>query len=271
MMPRPHGGKLVNRSLKDTEKEKIIEQAKELPQLELRNDLVNDVENITNGVFSPLEGFFNQEDFESCLLEKRLSNDIPWTIPIILDISEERSKEIQEDDEIILHDKNGLLAVMKVDEQYKYDKQKLAQYVFGTTDTNHPGVARIFTLGNVLIGGKIRLVNETKRQYEKYNLKPIETRILFKEKGWRTVVGFQTRNPPHIGHEYVQKTALTFVDGIFINPVIGKKKAGDFRDDVILAAYEELMRHYYLIFAKLQNQSMKRGYFKELSQLLRKL
>ncbi len=246
MMPRPHGGKLINRRLKESEKEKIVEQAKELPQIELRSDLINDVGNISNGVFSPLEGFFNQDDLESCLLEKRLSNDVPWTIPITLDISEERSKEIQEDDEIILHNNNGLLAVMEVEEKYNYDKQKLAQYVFGTTDTNHPGVARVFTLGDVLIGGKIELVNETKRQYEKYNLKPIETRILFKEKGWRTIVGFQTRNPPHIGHEYVQKTALTFVDGIFINPVIGKKKVGDFRDDVILAAYEELMRHYYL-------------------------
>jgi sulfate adenylyltransferase len=246
MMPRPHGGKLINRSLKGSEKEKIIDQAKELPQIELRYDLVNDVENIANGVFSPLEGFFNQNDLESCLFEKRISNDIPWTIPIIIDISEENSKEIKEDDEIILHNNNGLLAVMKVDEKYNYDKKNLAQYVFGTTDTNHPGVARVFTLGESLIGGKIELLNETNRLYEKFNLKPIETRILFKEKGWRSVVAFQTRNPPHIGHEYVQKTALTFVDGILIQPVVGAKKIGDFRDDIILASYEELMKHYYL-------------------------
>ncbi len=245
-MPRPHGGKLINRSLKASEKEKIIDLAKELPQIELRYDLVNDVENIANGVFSPLEGFFNQNDLESCLLEKRISNDIPWTIPIILDVSEDASNKIQEDDEIILRDNKGLLAVMRVEEKYNYDKQKLAQHVFSTTDTNHPGVARVFTLGDTFIGGNIELVNETTRNYENYNLKPIETRILFKEKGWRTVVAFQTRNPPHIGHEYVQKTALTFVDGILIQPVVGRKKIGDFRDDIILASYEELMKHYYL-------------------------
>ncbi|MFX1518595.1 MAG: sulfate adenylyltransferase [Promethearchaeota archaeon] len=246
MMPRPHGGKLIDRCLTDSEKEKIMEQINELQKIELRDDLVNDVENIAYGVFSPLKGFLNQEDFEHVLLEKRLANDLPWTIPIIMDISEVKSKEIKENDEIILHDNRGLLAVMQVEEKYGYSKHDLAQHIFGTTDINHPGVAKVFELNEVLIGGKIGLINKTERQYEKYNLSPLETRILFKEKGWRTVVGFQTRNPPHIGHEYVQKTALTFVDGVFINPVIGKKKVGDFRDDVILAAYDELIKHYYL-------------------------
>jgi sulfate adenylyltransferase len=246
MMPKPHGGKLVNRCLTDSEKEKIVEHAKELLWIELRDDLVNDVENIANGVYSPLEGFFNQDDYENVLVEKRLGNDLPWTIPIILDISEAKSKAIQENDEIILHNNEGMRAIMQVEEKYRYDKRKLARQVFGTIDTKHPGVAKAFQVEDILIGGKIGLINETKRQYEKYNLKPIETRILFKEKGWKTVVGFQTRNPPHVGHEYVQKTALTFVDGIFINPVIGKKKKGDFTDDVILESYEELIKHYYL-------------------------
>jgi len=98
----------------------------------------------------------------------------------------------------------------------------------------------------VLLGGKIDLIQVSPTPFDKYKLEPLETRILFKEKSWRTVVGFQTRNTPHIGHEYVQKTALTFTDGVFVNPVIGRKKKGDFKDEVILASYDELIRNYYL-------------------------
>jgi sulfate adenylyltransferase len=107
-------------------------------------------------------------------------------------------------------------------------------------------VAKVMGMKDVLLGGKLDLVKETATPFARYKLSPRETRVLFKEKGWRTIVGFQTRNTPHIGHEYVQKAALTFTDGIFINPVIGKKKKGDYKDEVILASYEELIKHYYL-------------------------
>ncbi|MFX1598702.1 MAG: sulfate adenylyltransferase, partial [Promethearchaeota archaeon] len=132
------------------------------------------------------------------------------------------------------------------DGQYWPDKEDYAKKVFGTTDSSHPGVAKVMQSNDTLIGGEIELINSTDNPFLHYALRPIETRVLFKERGWRTVVGFQTRNAPHMGHEYVQKTALTFVDGLFINPVIGKKKPGDFKDEVILRAYEELINHYYL-------------------------
>ena len=122
----------------------------------------------------------------------------------------------------------------------------MSEKVFGTTDPAHPGVAKVMGMKDVLLAGKVDLVTMAPTPFDRWKLTPKETRVLFKDKGWRTVVGFQTRNTPHIGHEYVQKAALTFTDGIFINPVIGKKKKGDFKDEVILASYEELIRHYYL-------------------------
>jgi len=156
-------------------------------------------------------------------------------------------KAIKEGDSLVLTNKeNGLLAVLNIDEIYTFDKKILAQAIYGTQDTNHPGVANVYNMKQSLIGGKITLLDRRSRQFDEYNLSPKETRFLFKEKGWKEIVAFQTRNPPHIGHEYVQKTALTFTDGLFINPIIGKKKTGDFKDEVILASYETLMKHYYL-------------------------
>ena len=147
---------------------------------------------------------------------------------------------------LLSNKENGIHAILNIEEIYNYDKKTLAKEVYRTQDTSHPGVANIFNMKQQLVGGNISLLTSKKRKFDEYNLTPKETRILFKEKGWQEIVAFQTRNPPHIGHEYVQKTALTFVDGLFINPIIGKKKSGDFRDEVILSSYETLMKRYYL-------------------------
>jgi sulfate adenylyltransferase len=135
---------------------------------------------------------------------------------------------------------------MHVSERFRIDPARVARGVFGTESRTHPGVSELFARRPTLLGGPVELLALPESPYAPYTLTPKETRVLFAAKGWRTVVGFQTRNVPHLGHEYVQKTALTFVDGIFINPVIGKKKPADFRDEVILAAYEALIHHYYL-------------------------
>jgi len=243
-MPKPHGGRLVNREVPEHKRERFLEQAGELPTLNITEGQAKDAENIAKGVFSPLEGFLLQEDYSNVLDEKRLSNDLPWTLPIILDVHNDLNVRIG--DAITLSYKDRPLALMQVEEVYKYNKKEFAQKVYGTLDVRHPGVAKLRDMGDLLVGGKITLVREMETPFSKYNLRPVETRVLFKEKGWRTVVGFQTRNAPHLGHEYVQKTALTFVDGVFINPVIGRKKRGDFRDEVILEAYNVLIEHYYL-------------------------
>lgn len=241
-MPKPHGGKLINRSIK-----KEPSDLSKLPKFEINANLSEDVLNISNGVFSPLKGFLCRNDLENVLNEKRLEDDTPWTIPILLDLNKKDIKDIQEGDRVLLTNKeNGVMALLDIDEIYTYNKKTLAQAVYGTQDTIHPGVTNINNMKQILLGGKITILNSKTRNFDEYNLSPKETRILFKEKRWKEIVAFQTRNPPHIGHEYVQKTALTFVDGIFINPIIGKKKVGDFRDEVILASYKALMTHYYL-------------------------
>jgi sulfate adenylyltransferase len=246
-MIAPHGGRLVNRLLDESKKEEVMEKIKSLPAVVLNPDLVSDVENIATGVYSPLEGFLTRYDFESVLEQKRLSNDLPWTIPIVLDVEPEIAKRIKIGQEIaLLTESQSPLAVLTVEDKYTYDREEFVRKVYGTTDPKHPGVAQVLKMKEVLLGGKVDLIELSSTPYDRYRLFPRETRILFKEKGWRTIVGFQTRNTPHLGHEYVQKTALTFTDGLFINPVIGRKKKGDFKDEVILASYEELIKHYYL-------------------------
>lgn len=246
-MITPHGGKLIDRTLSEGEKDKAKEQAKTLPAIRLTADLVSDVENIAFGVFSPLKGFLGKEDYRSVLNHMRLANDLPWTIPIVLDVSRDEAGSLKEGQEVSLLNPDGEpIAILDLEERFEYDKDELAEKVFQTSDPAHPGVAKVEEMKDILLAGKIRLIQESPTPFAKYKLKPLETRILFKEKGWRTVVGFQTRNTPHIGHEYVQKTALTFTDGIFVNPVIGRKKKGDFKDEVILASYDELIRNYYL-------------------------
>ncbi|MFW6131983.1 MAG: sulfate adenylyltransferase [Candidatus Aminicenantaceae bacterium] len=247
MMIVPHGGKLVERVLDEVKKKEILDDMEQYPSVKLNQEMVSDVENIAFGFFSPLEGFLGEKELSNVLNHMRLSNDIPWTIPIVLDVKSEQAKNFKVGQQILLKDPNEQpVALLYLEEKYECAKNEIAEKVFQTTDVSHPGVAKVLKMKEVLLAGKIDLIQESPTPYFQYKLKPIETRILFKEKGWRTVVGFQTRNTPHIGHEYVQKSALTFTDGIFINPVIGRKKKGDFKDEVILASYDELIKNYYL-------------------------
>ena len=223
---------------------RLQEQA---PFLTIDPQLATDIENISDGLFNPIEGFLCQQDYQSVLLEKRLSNDKPWTIPIVLDVDRTELQGTSEGDELVLSDPaTQFQALLQIEEIFRYDKKQLSGLVYGTLDPKHPGAAKTFSMKELLIGGKARLLRRANNPFLKYSLTPRETGFLFREKGWKTVVGFQTRNVPHVGHEYVQKTALTFTDGIFINPVIGPKKEGDFKDEVILKTYEALVKNYYL-------------------------
>ena len=245
-MINPHGGQLVNRVLKGGAKEKVLDEKTELFEIEVNQQREKEIENIATGVYSPLEGFLVQNDLDNVVNSKRLSNDLAWTIPIILDINNEEANKISIGDTVRLSSDGHFIASMEVEDKYKFNKKELAEKVYGTVDTRHPGVAGAFKLEDILLGGNINLVDSSESSYPKYHLSPTETRKSFEDRGWKTIVGFQTRNVPHVGHEYVQKTALTFVDGLFINPVIGRKKSGDFKDDVILETYRVLIDNYYL-------------------------
>ncbi len=246
-MIQPHGGKLVDRILDGECKKDVLAASKSLPKLRINDESVSDVENIASGVFSPLEGFMGKAALRNVLNEMRLPNDLPWTIPIVLDADPEEAARFKEGTDILLENESGRpVAVLHLEEKYGYDKDELAEKVFLTMDRAHPGVAKIAGMKDVLLAGPLDLLEVSPTPFDRYKLSPKETRILFREKGWKTIVAFQTRNTPHIGHEYVQKTALTFTDGVFVNPVIGRKKKGDFKDEVILASYDELIKHYYL-------------------------
>ena len=245
-MPRPHGGKLVDRFTPPRKKAEAAEEASKLPRIEVSRELRLDLENIASGLYSPLTGPMTQNDYQTVLAKGRLSDDLPWTIPILLDAADETAKGFKEGDTVALVCEEEPFATLTVEEKYGWDKETHCERVYKTIDPAHPGVAKTNDMNDLLVGGPIMVFNESPGMYPRYRLKPMETRFLFKEKGWRTVAGFQTRNAPHIGHEYVQKTALSFVDGLFINPLIGKKKAGDFTDEVILESYEALIQNYFL-------------------------
>lgn len=245
-MIAPHGGTLINKVLPKFEKERILKQINEFEKIQVNDDTLKVIKSIAFGVFSPLEGFMNENDYHYVLDTMYLEKDVPWPIPITLDVSDDEIKDVKPDDQILLTDeKDSPIALMSVEDIYSYDKKEYAEKTYGTLDRNHPGVNNTFNYKEKLIGGQIFLINEPVAAFPELDLKPIETRVLFKEKKWERVVAFQTRNPPHLGHEYVQKAGLTYVDGLFINPVIGKKKEGDFLDIVIIEAYKVLIKEYY--------------------------
>jgi sulfate adenylyltransferase len=245
MVSKPHGGRLIKRVAEGRRKEMLIEEIPKMPSLVITMDTAIEIENIAYGVYSPLEGFLTEEDYHYCLEKMRLTSDIPWTIPIILDIGEDEMRKFTLSDTIALMLGDIPIGVMEIEDIYRYSKQDIVEKVFKTKDPNHPGVQTIMSMRDRLVGGKITLITEPPNPFDRYTLRPVETRVLFHEYGWESVVAFQTRNAPHIGHEFLQKIAMSLADGLFINPVIGKKKSGDFRDEAILAAYDSLIKHYY--------------------------
>ena len=242
MVSRPHGDLLV-----DLTRGSMVpaKEATELPSVPISEETAVTVSNLAHGVFTPLDGFMAKEEFESVLSTMRLTSDIPWTIPIFLPVDERSAAVAPPGQDVALSLGSTPIAVLSVRDRFSYDKANYCEKVFGTKDSSHPGVQKIMNSPSQAIAGRISLLNEVPNPYEKFTLSPRETRVLFATKGWKTIVAFQTRNPPHIGHEYIQKTGLSFVDGVLINPVIGRKKPGDFKDDVILKAYQVLTSAYY--------------------------
>ena len=236
---KPHGGKLVNRITKA--------DPSGLYSISISEDLANDVENIADGIFSPLEGFLGKKDFENVISKGRLSNGLAWTIPIVLDVDESTAAKMKKAGKVLLKNHQGLgIAILHVKETFTFDKEKTAKGVYGTTDSSHPGVAKTMSMQDYLVGGKIDYIARPEEtEIRKYRLTPLQTRETFAKAGWKTIVAFQTRNPPHVAHEMLQKTSITTRDGVFVNPVIGKKKSGDFVDEVIVKCYETMIKHYY--------------------------
>lgn len=214
--------------------------------IQINNNLLQDAINIANGAYAPLAGFLREKDFLSVVDNMRLADGRIWPIPVVLDINEDEYNRIKNEKNVNLMDESGgIIAVLDNIEIYKYDKEDYARKVFGTSDVNHPGVAEVMAKGNYLVGGDIIGVKDNEKIFSEHNFSPSETKEIFRSKGWKTIAAFQTRNVPHRSHEHLQKRALAEVDGLFIQPVIGKKKAGDFKDEVIIEGYKILLEKYY--------------------------
>lgn len=241
-MNNPHGGKLINRQVA----KKSLDLDNIDLTIELDNDKLQELRNIAIGLYSPLEGYLNQDDYNSVLEKIGLSNGLAWSIPLFLSLDEKQNQKIKNGSQILIKDVHGHeQAIVTVEDKYKLDKAKYNQKVYGTTDSNHPGVAMINALPAYAVGGPIWYFADYKPEHPDYDLTPSQTRELFAKNGWKTIVGFQTRNPAHMAHEYIQKLCLEFVDGLFINPIMGKKKSGDFKDEVILEVYDMLINQFY--------------------------
>ena len=247
MAIKPHGGVLVNRIVEGKERERLENKIGSMEKHILNSREISDLEMIATGAMSPLEGFLCKEDYTTVLDFKRLSNGLPWTLPVNLSVGADRESFYKEGSDIALYTREDeLLGVFHLAEKWKFDKKMEAQKIFLTTDKKHPGVNNIAEMGDYLLGGKISLIHmPVHKNFNNQRLTPMETRVLFKHKGWSRIVAFQTRNPIHRAHEYIQKCAMEMVDGMLLHPLMGATKSDDISAEVRMECYEVLMKEYY--------------------------
>lgn len=242
-----HGGKLINRELTGKERDEAAKKASSLKQLVLTEREIADLEMIATGALSPLEGFMTKDNYESVLDEMCLVGGLPWTIPVTKQINDEVKKLIKAGESVALTDKSGkALAIMLVEDVFAHDKKKQALSVYGTEEEAHPGVAAVYAMGDWFVGGKISLIERpVHADFKELRLDPKDTRELFKQKNWRRIVAFQTRNPIHRAHEYIQKCALEIVDGLLLHPLVGETKGDDVPAKIRVKSYTAILEKYY--------------------------
>jgi sulfate adenylyltransferase len=243
----PHGGILVNRIATPEQHKEFLEKAELLPRLQLTERSLSDIEMIAIGGFSPLTGFMEQADYQQVVDHMHLANGLPWSVPITLPVSPEVAAGLDDGSLIRLDDPQGrFVAVLQLTQKYSYDPTHEAINVYRTNDPKHPGVQVVYSQGTINLAGPIWLLHRDSHPlFPAYQIDPADSRALFADRGWRTIVGFQTRNPIHRAHEYIQKCALEIVDGLFLHPLVGVTKGDDIAADVRMRCYEIMLEHYF--------------------------
>src|SRR5262245_34916272 len=242
----PHSGTLIDRVLIGAAAAEARALAQSAARVTLSEVGLADLELIATGVYSPLKGFLGQADYTRVVEEMRLADGTLWPIPITLPVSESRAEMLREGQPVALAAASGqLVGLLDLRERYTYDQRHEAELVYRTTAQEHPGVARLYRQGPVLLAGDVWLFESLPSPFPELAYTPVQSRVAFRERGWRTIVGFQTRNPVHRAHEYIQKAALETVDGLFLHPLIGATKEDDVPAAARVRSYQVLLRHYY--------------------------
>lgn len=244
-LPNPHGGQLIDRFVPQVKFDELL--AKSKTSLEINKKNYDDIECIASGIYSPLVGFMNKEDYHHVITEMRLKNGLLWSVPVTLDVSTKFTKNIKEGDLISLIYNDQVVAILKIGDIYTYDKKAEEKHVFNTTASDHPGVNVVEAQKDYYVGGEIFVLNGIfdHNPFAQDKLYPKQARNEFQRRGWKTVVAFQTRNPLHRAHEYIQKSALETVDGLFLNPLVGQTKGDDVPADVRMKTYKVMLQNYY--------------------------
>ena len=243
----PHGGVLVNRELQGEALKSAVSHARNLVRLMLDERELSDLEMIGVGALSPLTGFMRKLDYETVVESMRLSDGLIWTMPVTKAVSKEQAASLKEGQEVALVDENGdVMAIMQITDIFACDKHNEAQKCFGTTEEKHPGVARLYAQGDMLIGGPVQVLRRPAyTQFHDHRLGPLETRRAMDEKGWKTVVAFQTRHPLHRADEYLQKVSLETIDGLLLHPLMGATRSDDVPADVLMKTCRVILEHYF--------------------------
>jgi sulfate adenylyltransferase len=246
-LPAPHGGILIDRFVDPDVAARWREKAAALPILRLSARSAADLECIGTGVYSPLDGFLGRRDYERVVEESRLADGTVWSLPVTLPATEELAARARSAGAAALADQHGhVVAILELDESFTPDAGREASQIFGTIDPGHPGVKALLAAPPARLGGRVTLLEApAHKAFGGRRLTPAQTRAAFSELGWRTVVGFQTRNPVHRAHEYLQKVALEIVDGLLLHPLVGETKDDDIPADVRMRCYEVLLENYY--------------------------
>ena len=243
----PYGGTLIDRTVSGAAAEALRAEAASLPKIVLEGPTLSDLYLISVGALSPLEGFMDEAAWTSVVETMKLPDGRPWAIPIVLPASHGEAESLKPGDRAALVTEEGDVAgVITVTEIFDRDLEREARKVFGTEDLEHPGVAMINRLGSRCVAGPVEYCYDGDISgHPEENLTPAQTRAAFEKLGWKTIVAFQTRNPIHRAHEYIQKCALEIVDGLLVHPLVGETKADDIPADVRMECYKVLLDRYF--------------------------